>query len=466
MHPLSIRQICELTGGSTAGHVNLSAIIDGCVIDSRDVQRGDAFFALEGTHCHGAEFATAALRDGASVVIVDETAASRCHCDHVAVPDAEIALAQIANRNRQLSDALIVAVTGSVGKTTTREMIAAVLGSVHPGIQSPRNFNNQLGVPLSLLELQEGDEFGVIEIGASSRGETTALASVAEPEFAVVTRIAPAHLKGFQSVQAVQHEKSQLVRALPDDGVAFLNADDPLVAAMASVAPCRVITFGTSETATVRVSEIDPGRQRLRLVVDGCEYTVPACGRHNATSAAAAIAVGREVGLDPADIDAGLQKFRSQPGRCCVAEIGPWAVIDDTYNSSPASVTAAIRTVEEFRDCRHRILVLGDMLDLGEQAADLHYSIGASLAASQVHHIALIGEFADDVVEGFLASAGGVNRISRFSDMTTLTTMLGCLLSDNDVVLVKGSRSTAMERVVEHLRGLATDQPNGLRRAA
>ncbi|MEZ6129882.1 MAG: UDP-N-acetylmuramoyl-tripeptide--D-alanyl-D-alanine ligase [Planctomycetaceae bacterium] len=466
MYPINIRELCELTQGTLVGQVNAAAMISGAVIDSRDVQQGDAFFALRGANRHGIQFATDALRDGANVVVVDQAVSAQIKAPHLAVPDAEIALAELAHQNRCRSDALVVAVTGSVGKTTTRRLITSVLDTTHTGIQSPRNFNNYLGVPLSLLELQEDDEFAVIEIAASAPGEVSALAAIAEPEMAVVTRVAPAHLAGLRSLQEVQKAKSELVQTLSRQGTAFLNIDDPLVAAMASVTSARVITFGTSAEADVRATQIQPLNDQLRLIVDGYEYLVPICGRHNATNVLAAIAVGMEVGIPVDRIAAGLQSFEATPGRSFVTQVGHWTVIDDTYNSSPASVSAAVRMAEEFEDCRHRILVLNDMLDLGEQAADLHYGVGALLADSKIDHIAVVGNFSTDVVEGFLASGGTLNRISRFSDLNLLTTMLDCLLSSGDLVVVKGSRATAMEQVLQQLRTLCPTTTPNIRRAA
>ncbi|MEO2013139.1 MAG: UDP-N-acetylmuramoyl-tripeptide--D-alanyl-D-alanine ligase [Fuerstiella sp.] len=455
MYPLTVEHVCELVDGTVCGDITIAATVDGCVIDSRQVQRGDVFIALPGAQTHGVEFTAAALRDGADVVIVDESAAGTCRTPYIKVADAQVALAQLGWHNRQTSDALVIAVTGSVGKTTARRMITAALEAVHAGIQSPGNFNNHLGVPLSLLELQCGDEFAVIEVGSSAPGEVEMLASIVRPEFSVVTSVSPAHLDGLKSLQAVQQEKQALVAALSKNGVAFLNADDPLVAEMKASAPGRVVTFGTAETADVRATAVSITDDALVLTVDEDQYTVRVCGRHNVTNVLAAIAVGMEVGLAPEQINAGLSTYAPEPGRCCPLQIGSWTVIDDTYNSNPAAVNAAIRTAEEFRHCRHRVLVLNDMMGLGEQAADLHYGMGAALASSKLDHIAVTGDFADDVVEGFLACGGSLNRISCFANLTVLTSMLDCLLGDNDLVLVKGSRATRMEQVVESLRRLA-----------
>ena len=281
-----------------------------------------------------------------------------------------------------------------------------------------------------------------------------------------MTRVAPAHLGGFGSLKAVQRAKQELVQTLQSDGTAFLNVDDPLVAAMARECRGRVVTFGVSPDADIQATDVRSFDDVLQLVVNNFEYRVPVCGRHNVTNVLAAIAVGLEVGLPAEQIGAGLQKFQPAAGRCNVSNVGRWKVIDDTYNASPASVTAAIRLVEDFHDCHHRILALSDMLDLGTQSPELHYGIGAALAQSRIDHVAVTGQFSEHVVEGFLACGGGVNRISRFDDQHTMVAMLDCLLSDDDLILVKGSRDTHMERVVTELQLLAARPESSFLRAA
>jgi len=466
MYPIKIQELRDLTDGVISGQVNLSAIVDGCVIDSRASRTGDAFFALKGARQHGVHFAADALTNGANVVLVDEALSGTCSVPHIAVPDAEIALAQLANHNRHRSDALVIAITGSVGKTTARRLITSVLETTHTGIQSPRNFNNHLGVPLSLLEIQDGDEFAVIEIGASAPREIEALAAIVEPEMAVITRVAPAHLKGFQSLQTVQRTKQELAEALSSDGTLFLNIDDPLVAEMAKATRANVITFGTNPEADVCATEVEAINDQLRLVVNEREYLVPICGQHNVTNVLAAIAVGLEVGVDTDQIAVGLRGYRAEAGRSFVTSVGDWTVVDDTYNSSPASVTAAIRIAEQYAGCHHRVMVLNDMLDLGTQAADLHYGIGMALATSKIDHVCVLGQFSDDVVEGFLSANGSLNRISAFEQPETLEAMLDCLLTDTDLIVVKGSRATHMEDVLPMLQRLADGGEEVIRRAA
>lgn len=466
MQPITVEQLLGLTDGIICGDVNPTAQIHGCAIDTRSMHSGDAFFALPGSHQHGVDFAEVAVRCGASVVVVDRAVSDRCPVPHVQVGSSLATLSMAARQNRRQSQALVIGVTGSVGKTTTRQMIAAALGTEFTGIQSPRNFNNQLGVPLSLLELQPDDEFAVIEIAASAPGEIRRLAAVAEPEFAVVTRVAPAHLRGFGSLQGVQKEKRTLVESLPTEGVAFLNADDPLVLQMATMSPARVVTFGFGNSADVRATDAVHTEDGFQFLVDGHPYQLHVCGSHNITNALAAIAIGQEIGLTCDQIAAGLNEFRSPAGRCRLTQIGEWQVIDDSYNSSPASMTAAIRALEETAGCHHRVAVVGDMLDLGEQSQDLHYGMGATLAAANIDHVAVLGNFAGDLADGYLDAGGSLNRLSVFSDMNLMVSMLECLLSTDDAVLVKGSRGMQMERVISHLNSLCSHDSTSTLRAA
>ncbi|MEP3479046.1 MAG: UDP-N-acetylmuramoyl-tripeptide--D-alanyl-D-alanine ligase [Fuerstiella sp.] len=458
MYPISLQDLVNLTQATAASGVSLSSSCDGAVIDSRDTREGDLFFALQGKKCHGLDFAQKATADGAVAIMTEDLVGVDDIHNAIIVPDTEIALAELAHYNRRQSDALIVGVTGTVGKTTTRRLISSVLETGFTGIQSPNNFNNHLGVPLSLLELQEGDEYGVIEIATSISGDIQALSAITRPEMAVVTRVTPVHFSGFSSLKAVQQEKQQLVASLDRDGIAFLNADDPLVMQMANVCSGQVISYGFSEQADVRITDFEQLADGIQLTVNGVDYEVPLMGQHLASNVAAAIAVGLEVGLGTQQIADGLRRFQNMPGRQQLQQIGDWSVIDDSYNSSPASVVAAIDCVQSYQHCKHRVMILNDMLDLGDQSQDLHFGIGATLANSSVEHIVVMGEFAPDLVEGFQSAGGHQSRISEFKSIDHFMPMADCLLSPGDAVLVKGSRGTVMENVISKLANLATVQ--------
>lgn len=471
MPSVPLDQFLSLTHGRLIGELDTSRSITGGSIDSRTVQPGELFFALPGRRQHGLAFADVAMSHGALAVVVDAQHAAATDAPQIVVDDAEYALAQLASCYRHQLDTLVIGITGSVGKTTTRRLIHSVLSASSQGTQSPANYNNALGVPLSLLAINQADEFAAIEVATSQPGEIGYLASIARPEMAVLTRIAPAHLEGLGSLEAIRAEKAELLQAVPRDGVAFLNMDDPLLRPLATALSCRVVTFGEHPDSDLRATDVTADGERLSLTVNGVRFQVKLFGAHHVTNVMAAIAVATEVGLGGEDIQRGLEQFHPEPGRSAVQSVGPWTIIDDTYNASPTSVTALAGSLSSLHGGQ-RLLVLGDMLDLGDQAADLHYAVGATLAQTAIDHILTTGVFCESVVEGFLASGGHISRISQFTDLNTLQSMLDIILRDADVVAVKGSRATRMERVVEFLQqraASATDSvtdESGIRRAA
>ena len=468
-YPLSISQLVEIVNGvltdSACGH---DQITGGC-IDSRKANRGECFFAVAGHKTHGVLFADQAMDRGAACVVTDFTASRSTPATQnfatpafVAIDSAEtdgriirvanslVALQAFGRWNRRQSNALVIGITGSVGKTTTRQMISQVLGSKFSGIQSPHNYNNELGVPLSLLQISPVHDYAVLELAAGQPGDIAMLADMARPEFAVVTRVAATHLDSFGSLEAIRRTKMELPTAVGADGTVFLNADDPAVRSMAESSSAAAILYGTTIDAAFRATSIVSRDGIFEFKVEGQPYQIQG-GLHLVTSATAAIAVGRVAGLSFSEIAEGLRAYQPDAGRGRIVRRNPWTVIDETYNASPASVLAAIQTLTDFVSARRRILVLGDMLELGEQAAAFHREIGRALRESRIDHAIIFGAFADEVASGAMSAGVSSNRLSVFRDMTTLNFMLDCLLTPGDAVLVKGSRSMHMERVVESL---------------
>ncbi len=462
MFARTVQQFCEITRSRISGDLSSEAMINDAVIDSRQAKIHTLFFALRGSRTHGIHFAGDARAQGA-IVVTDEQAARRYDGPLIIAAEPTRALQQLAEFNRGQSDSLVIGVTGSVGKTTTRRLLASVLSSVHCGIQSPSNYNNELGVPLSVLRIQDDTEFAIIEMGARHPGDISGLCRIALPEFAVVTRITRSHLTSFDSVDAIAATKRELIEFLDSSGTAFLNADDRHVLAMADSAAGQVITYGRSPNADRQFDIVDVSNTRLVIQMGHNEFSTQICGEHHASSLAASIAVAQELGLTPDDIQLGLHEFEPAPGRTVLRTIGGVEVIDDTYNANPASVRAAIVLLANWRTRGRRILVLGDMLDLGGQAEKLHFAVGAVISRTEINHTVAYGLHAADVVKGFLSNGGSLSRISVFDSESTLLSMLDCLVDSGDALLVKGSRGMAMERIVSGLR--RSSEPD-LRRAA
>ena len=426
--------------------------------DSRQTRPGDLFFALRGPRHDGHQFVAQAHAAGAVAAVV-EYRLPEVACPQIVVADTRRALEELAAWHRGQVDPLVIGVTGSVGKTTTRELLHSVLAAGHSGWQSRGNFNNEIGLPLTLLELTPAHDFAVLEMGAARRGDIAHLCRLAQPEIGVLTRIGPAHVETFGSLENILLGKWELVEALPQSGLAIINGDDPRLARQAAHAHCRLIRVGELPDNDLRASAVGFASGRLSFTADGTSWELPAPGRHTLVSALAAVALAREVGLTTQQIADGFARFHPLSNRCGVQSIGPWTVINDTYNASPLSLEAACELLKSYPAPRSRLLVLGDMLELGADAAWWHFRAGELAAWNQVDRVLACGEFADDVARGALAAGMPIHHLATASRLEQLLPILDCWLSDDAVVLVKGSRATRMERVLDWLRESPANLP-------
>ena len=453
MERLSLHDLTQATGGQLTEPSLGDIPFDRVSIDSRDIRPGDVFWALKGEHHDGHDFIPQAIERGASCCVTSHARDAAIHGSLLLVDDPLASLGRFARWYRGTLEALVVGVTGSVGKTTTRDLIHAALASEYEGIRSRKNFNNLIGMPLSLLDIEHQHEFAVLEFGASCEGDIRALAEIAVPEIGVVTAIGPAHLASFGSLDAIIRTKGELLDCLPPTGFAVLPGDDPILRQMADRAPCPVIFVGEGDDNHVRATRVRASFEGLQFEVDGDEFDVPLCGRHHLTNVLCAIAIAREIGVRPQSLAQGLSYFQPIEGRTCLKTIGPWTVIDDTYNASPTSVAAACRMMKdlELPGIGQRVLVLGDMKELGPTAADEHEQIGMLAARQRIDLLLACGDHADDIAGGAEHAGMDPHRIAAAPDIETAKAVLDCWLEPGDAILVKGSRATRMERIVEWL---------------
>ncbi len=457
---LSLGQLHEILGGQ----LRLAQMppLDGeatpvgrVVTDSRQIKPGDLFWALNGPHHQGADFACEAMMRGASGVIASRAVEPWDGRWALHVADTTVALWELARWRRSRFRGSIVGVTGSVGKTTTRQMIDTVLGSRLTGSSSPANYNNHIGLPLSMLALDVLDDYAVFELGASASGEIEALAKLCAPSIAVLTRVADAHLAGFGDTQAVLNAKLELVAQIPDDGWAVLPGDDPRLQKKA-LECCRgkIVWFGRGANCDVIASQVESRNGTLRFVVDGARIRVPVWGRHHLGCALAAFAVGRVLGLSAGQIAMALSDHQPPPMRCAVSEIGGITVIDDSYNASPVAMQAALELLREFDAPGRKIVVCGDMRELGERSAELHQRLGDQVVTHcGADLLVSCGEYADLVVDAALRAGMPSRNAIACRHIDEVPELLRGQLAAGDVVLVKGSRTLAMERIIEKLRG-------------
>jgi UDP-N-acetylmuramoyl-tripeptide--D-alanyl-D-alanine ligase len=452
--PLTVQDIVRATQGAlVAGDLGIP--VTGVSIDSRALGVGEAFFAIQGHRLDGHAFLAEAAARGAACLVVhalpDDVPAN---VPLVLVEDTTHALGRLGAWHRNRFAIPVVAITGSNGKTTTKELTAGVLATRWAVLRPERSFNNQWGLPLTLLRLGPEHEAVVLEIGTNARGEVAALTALAAPTVGVVTTVAAVHTEFLGSLEGVRDEKAGLVRALPADGVAVLNADDPRVASMAADTRARVVTYGRSAAAHVRaVGEVREDETGLTLTLEtGGEQqavTLGLAGRHNVGNALAAAAAGVALGLSLAEVARGLARVPPVAGRCVWRRAGEVTILDDTYNASPVSVRAALDTVTAHRRGRRLIVVLGDMLELGALTDEAHREVGRQVAALPADELIGLGRAMPLAIEA--ARAAGLaeaRHLPTFED--TVAHLLKRLTAD-DLVLVKGSRGMRMERVVDAL---------------
>jgi UDP-N-acetylmuramoyl-tripeptide--D-alanyl-D-alanine ligase len=453
MATLSIAELVRGTQGALVGG-RLEAAVTGVSIDSRTCAAGDVFFAIRGPRQDGHAFLPDVLARGAGAAVVSRYPSEErwpAELPLVLVEDTTHALQRLAAFYRRRWAIPVVAVTGSNGKTTTKELCAAVLSERFRVHKAGGSFNNQWGVPLTLLGLSPLHQAAVLELGMNAFGEIAALAQLARPQIGVITMIAPAHLEGVGSLEGVQKAKGELVQAIPPDGTVVLNADDPLVLGLAREARGRVLTYGHAATADVRLGEITPsgGGLAFTLATDGqrVDARLPLSGRHNAWNAAAAAAVGVALGVPLAVAVEGLGRAAPVKGRLVWREAGGVRILDDTYNANPVSLRAALDALRDAGGPGGLWVVFGDMLELGPGSEPAHAEAGRWIATLPAAGLATAGAAARATAA--TAAAAGCPDVQACRTPEEAAAHVAARVRPGDRVLVKGSRGMRMERAVE-----------------
>jgi UDP-N-acetylmuramoyl-tripeptide--D-alanyl-D-alanine ligase len=447
VEPISIRDLEKI--GKPEGLAD-NWVGTGVVIDSRQARRGDVFFCLKGAQTDGHAFVADAAARGAVCVV-----ASSWKQNHdasfpvVAVDEPTAALQTLARNYRRKFEIPVIAVTGSNGKTTCKEMVRSALSPTFECIANPGNWNNEIGVPLTLFQISKTTQVAIIEMGADRPGDIKTLCDIAEPDSGVVTNVGVAHIEKFGSREAVAATKKELFDYLLADGVRFVNIDDPWLAPHAKTAK-GCVTVSVQNAADYRGTILATDRRAcVHLRIDTPETTtlemqlhVP--GAHQAMNATMAAAVAMSLGVEAARVEKALSEFTTLSDRLSMTEKNGYVVINDTYNASPESMTAALDTLARV-EAKRRIAVLGDMLELGSAAEDAHAQIGKTAAGKGVTAMFLYGDLSRHVAR----NAGSNVEARHFSDHETLATELKRYLQPGDAVLVKGSRGMHMEKIIE-----------------
>jgi UDP-N-acetylmuramoyl-tripeptide--D-alanyl-D-alanine ligase len=453
----TVEEIALATGGALLG--NVAGVVSGVSTDSRRVRAGELFVALKGGRFDGHEFIAAATAEGVGVFLAESgwIAANTVPpgATVVVVKDTLRGLGDLAAYHRRRFGIPVIGVTGSNGKTTVKEMLAAILVVTATGLKTAGNLNNLIGVPQMLLQLNSGHHWAVLEMGMSEPGEIDRLAEMAGPLVGVITNALPAHLESMGSVEAVARAKGELFLRLPAGGCAVYNADDPLVSLIPSPAGVRRLSFGLHGAEVTACDIENRGRsgQTFTLSLPGEDLPVRlgALGLHNVANALAAAAAAVALGVAPNAIRSGLEEFTPYDKRFKLEELDGIVLIDDSYNANPASMRAALVTLRDIREECRAVAVLGDMLELGKGAEEAHREVG-KLAASCVERLYAMGEMADAVADG--AREGGLPKgaVTVAASHEEILADLRMTLNAGDFLLVKGSRGMAMETIAEGIR--------------
>lgn len=460
MIPLPLRTLADLAGGYLDAVSDVDRLVVGPVVaDSRQVEPGALFVAIRGARVDGHDFASAALDAGAVAVLADHPVGLPA----IVVEDTVAALGRLARGYLDLLDhPTVIGITGSSGKTSTKDLAASVVARLGPTLAPAGSLNTEVGLPLTVLRADRSTRYLVLEKSARGIGHIAYLCRIAPPQIGIVLNVGSAHLGEFGSREAIARAKGELVEALPADGTAVLNADDPLVAGMRSRTRARVVTFGVHRSADVRALDVTldaTARPSFRLHLPGffpdtepAPVTLNLTGVHHVSNALAVAAASAVLGMHPEEIASALaaagpasrwrMEVRTRPDGV--------TVINDAYNANPESMRAALGALAAIA-ARRRIAVLGGMAELGEASAIAHRELGAVVARSSVHRLVAVGDDGKLIAEGALEA--GMDSVDHVTDAETAAALLAPDLADGDVVLVKASRAFGLERVAARLLG-------------
>ena len=450
MKELTLKQIADWCGGKVSArfeHLRVSRMQS----DSRKVRSGDLFVALKGATADGHDFAEAAINHGAVAALVSRPISEKL--PSIEVEDTLRAYGEIAAGYRKLTGVKVVGITGSVGKTTTKEMTASVLEAAYHTAKTEGNHNNNLGLPMTIMDMPENTEVAVLEMGMNHSGEMEYLSDIARPDLAIITNIGTMHIEHLGTREGILQAKLEIMRGMPDDGAGVFNGDEPLLWNIRAIGKHKKYYYGIENHAcdvnATDIVELDDG---VRFVVHGFgqqfELFVPMLGRHAVYNALAATTVGLLLGVKAEKIQARFSSFHNTGMRQKIYVKNGVTIIEDCYNAGPESTEAALDVLAGIKTDGRRIAVLGDMLELGNRSAAEHYRIGR-LAVGKADLLLTYGEHSVRTLTG--AITGGMNpkNTDHFDTHEDMAHMLKMRVSEGDVVLFKGSRGMRMEKVLQ-----------------
>ncbi|WP_353853762.1 UDP-N-acetylmuramoyl-tripeptide--D-alanyl-D-alanine ligase [Bacillus sp. Bos-x628] len=450
----TVEQVAQMAGGTLSNPAFGGEQIHGVTTDTRKVSKGALFIPLIGEHFNGHTFASKAVELGAAAVLWNQ---KETHPPKdvpvIFVEDTLAALQKLAKAYLKEENPRVVGITGSNGKTTTKDMIHSVLQTAYQVHKTEGNFNNHIGLPLTILAMPEGTDIAVLEMGMSAKGEIEFLSNLAEPDAAVITNIGESHMQDLGSREAIADAKCEITSGLKEDGVFYYLGDEPLLRDREKALHHTVKTFGESKDCDIRVTHINQLAEGTEFQVEGYAqaFLIPILGKHNVKNALAAIAIGQHFGLTETQIAQGLMQTKLTGMRLELFKTDKGiTVINDAYNASPTSMKAAIDLVGDMDGFANRILVLGDMLEMGSEEETYHIELGQYIKPEFINYVITYGRLGAFIAEG-AKEAFGETRVFSYMDKGDLKKKLAEVAGPDDVVLVKASRGMRLEEVITAL---------------
>jgi len=440
---VTIDELADIVSGEYLGEHG-DKIIKFISTDTRDIEKESLFIAIRGERFDGHDFIGTAIENGAECVLCDHTADGIT--DAIVVGDTLTAFAAIAKWHKYKTNPLTVAVTGSVGKTTTKEFIYAVLSEKYNTLKTEGNLNTEIGLPKTLLALRPEHEAAVLEFGMSGRGEIEHLSNCAEPDIALITNIGVSHIEYLGSRENIRDAKMEITRGMKSGGTLILNGDEPLLA-------------GIENAQYVSMNDVHDIRECETYTTfgigDTTDLMIPVIGRHNIFDAAFAYKVGKVLDMTDDEIRCGLSNFRNTGMRQNIYELNGYKVIEDCYNAAPESMEAAISVLNSFTTEGKKIAILGEMRELGQMSTELHTRVGKAVSEANVDILITFGKAAIEIANGAVQN-GFIGEAHTFIDLTDVKPigeMIKDMLSDGDIILFKASRAIQLERIINYLKG-------------
>jgi len=456
MRPLTLEEMVIAVEGRVYGSIGVPSVTS-VSTDSRTTKPGALFIAIKGENHDGHAYVGDVLDRGAVAAVVSDLSGVPKNYQTggriIQVPDTIAALARLATWYRKQFAAQVIGVVGSNGKTTTKDMIAAVLGHRRKGRAAKASFNNHIGVPLTLLDVEPADEFVVVEIGTNHPGEITALGRIAKPDIAVLTSIGEEHLEFFHDLEGVAAEEFSILSTVRGRGLLIMSEQAAQFATPARRNGMASLVYGLDEKADLRATDITAAVDGQSFKVNGrFECRIPVLGRHNVVNTLAAVAIAMRFRMADEDISAALAGIRLPSMRMELRRIGDMTLINDAYNANPSSMRTAFEVMDGLPATDGRkVLILGDMRELGDESQRCHQMVGRDAGRSSARVIITVGSMSRVMADGATGSAGTTKRIYAFPSVEALSEKIGELLQDGDVVLLKASRGMRLERLIDSI---------------